>query len=225
MPDPSEPAAGAPSAEDLGLVAALRAGDEQAFTALVERYHAPMLRLARSIVPTAAGASDAVQDAWLGVLQGLDRFEGRSSLKTWIFRILTNVARTRAVREGRTLPFSSIAAAEVALAESALEPDRFLPLDDPEWPHYWSSYPNRWDDIPEARLLSAETFDVIKHAIRALPPAQAAVITLRDVEGWPPDQVCNVLEVSETNHRVLLHRARSKVRRALEQYFDEGREA
>ncbi|MGH2785087.1 MAG: RNA polymerase sigma factor [Actinomycetota bacterium] len=196
------------------LVEALRAGDEAAFMTLVERYGASMLRVARTFVPTQAVAEDVVQEAWLGVLRGLDRFEGRSSLKTWIFRILTNVAKTRGERESRSVPFSSLAGDETA--DPAVEPSRFDP------PHgsqgMWAAPPASWEEIPEDRLLAGETLTKVREAIAGLPPQQRTVITLRDVEGWTSDEVRNVLEISETNQRVLLHRARSKVRRALEEY-------
>ncbi|HEX9372721.1 MAG TPA: sigma-70 family RNA polymerase sigma factor [Roseiflexaceae bacterium] len=207
------------SAEELRLVAALRAGDEAAFATLIDRYHASLLRLAMLYVPSRAVAEEVAQETWLGVLQGIGRFEGRSSLKTWIFRILTNRARTRGQREGRSVPFSALAGAAAEPGEPAVDPDRFLPPEheDAGW---WVSYPQSWHDRPEERLLSQETQSVLRQAIDALPPSQREVITLRDLEGWASDEVCGALSVSEANQRVLLHRARSKVRRALEQYFD-----
>jgi RNA polymerase sigma-70 factor, ECF subfamily len=161
-----------------------------------------------------------VQETWIGVLNGLARFEGRSSLKTWIFRILTNTAKTRAQREGRTLPFSALERPG-AVPEAAVDPGRFRPPDDAAWPGHWSSSPQEWD-APAERLLGREVRELVAGAIEQLPPAQRAVISLRDVEGWPADEVCNALSVSETNQRVLLHRARSKVRAALEDYFSEA---
>jgi RNA polymerase sigma-70 factor (ECF subfamily) len=178
-----------------------------------------MLRLALTYVRTRAVAEEVVQEAWLGVLNGLDRFEGRASLKTWIFRILTNVAKTRAVREARTVPFSALAEAETEEGPS-VDPDRFFGPGH-RWAGHWAAYPERWEKVPERRLVSDETRRLIADAIAGLPPAQRQVISLRDVEGWSSDEVCNALELSETNQRVLLHRARSKVRQALEEYLAE----
>jgi RNA polymerase sigma-70 factor, ECF subfamily len=199
--------------EDRELVAALRRGDEAAFMRLVDEYGAMLLRVARMYVPTESVAEEVVQETWIGVLQGIDRFEARSSLKTWIYRILTNKAKTRAERERRAIPFSALAGDGDDGA--SVDPDRFLDADH-RWAGHWATPPRRWDAIPDARLLSKETMACIRRAIDALPPAQREVITLRDVEGWSADEVCAALEVSEGNQRVLLHRARSKVRAALE---------
>jgi RNA polymerase sigma-70 factor (ECF subfamily) len=216
-PPPAPGAAQAPAA-DAPVMAALRAGDEAAFADLVDRYHGRLVRLATVYVHNRAVAEEVAQEAWLGVLRGLDRFEGRSSLKVWVFSILTNCARSRARREGRTLPFSSFAgAAEEDGAEPAVEPERFRAAD-PGRGH-WVSVPDNWDEVPEQRLLAAETLALVERAIAALPPTQRAVITLRDVEGCASDEVCAVLGLSEGNQRVLLHRARSRVRRALEAHL------
>lgn len=206
------------SQQDLALVAALRGGDENAFMMLVERYQPAMLRIARMYVSTNAVAEDVVQDAWVGVLRGLDGFEGRSSLRTWIFRILVNTAKTRGQREARSLPFSSVWAADPD-GESSVDPDRFFPLNHPLSPGAWVEPPVGWESTPEERLLSKETLTVVSRAIEALPPNQREVIRLRDVLGWPSSDVRNALDISETNQRVLLHRARAKVRRALESYL------
>ncbi|HEU6443567.1 MAG TPA: sigma-70 family RNA polymerase sigma factor [Gaiellaceae bacterium] len=206
--------------DDAQVVRALRERDEAAFAALAREYHASLLRVAQIYVSSRAVAEEVVQETWIGVLNGLERFEGRSSLKTWIFRILTNIAKTRAQREGRTLPFSALQRPG-AVPEAAVEPDRFRPPDDTAWPGHWSSPPTEWN-APEERLLGGEVRGVVEQAIEGVPPAQRAVISLRDVEGWPAEDVCNALSVSETNQRVLLHRARSKVRRALEDYFSEA---
>jgi RNA polymerase sigma-70 factor, ECF subfamily len=197
------------------LVAALRAGDERAFAALVDTYGATMRRLALSICRNAAVADEVVQEAWLGVIRGIDRFEGRSSLKTWLFRILTNTAKTRAQRESRSAPFSSFED-EAAGDERSVDPERFQ---NARYPGHWSDPPASWREIPDERLLAAETRGVIDSTIDALPDGQRLVIRLRDVEGWSAEEVCNVLDVSESNQRVLLHRARSKVRAALEDYL------
>jgi RNA polymerase sigma-70 factor (ECF subfamily) len=206
------------SADDLRLVEALRGGDEAAFAGLVERYQAPMVRLATIYTGDRTVAEEVTQEAWIGVLRGLDRFEGRSSLKTWIFTILTNRAKTRAQREGRSVTFS-----DLGDDDPSVDPDRFNPEDHPTWPNHWADgrEPESWGAIPEDHLLSQETRRAIQQAIDALPPNQREVITLRDVQGWSSSEVCNVLGLTETNQRVLLHRARSKVRRALEQYFAE----
>lgn len=212
-------ASGEAQADELQLIAALRRGDEAAFETLINRYHTALLRLAMMYVPSRAVAEEVVQETWLGVLQGLGRFEGRSSLKTWLFRILTNRAKTRGQRESRSVPFADLVAAETERDEPAIGPERFRGAGqaDPGW---WDSHPRDWSGAPEERLLAQETQSVVDQAITALPPAQRQVITLRDVEGWASDEVCNILNISETNQRVLLHRARSKVRRALEQYMD-----
>jgi RNA polymerase sigma-70 factor (ECF subfamily) len=202
--------------QDRELVAALRRGDEAAFMELVEELSPTLLRVARMYVPSAAVAEEVVQETWIGVLNGIDRFEGRSSVKTWIFRILTNIAKTRGERERRSVPFSS--AARAAADERSVDPDRFLPADD-ERARAWALGPVPWPG-PEESLLSGETVDVILAAIEKLPPAQREVITLRDVDGWSSQEVRNALEISETNQRVLLHRARSKVRGAIEQHLN-----
>lgn len=208
------------SADELQLIAALRAGDEAAFVTLVDRYHSMLLRLALMYVHSRAVAEEVVQETWLGVLQGLARFEGRSSLKTWIFRILTNRAKTRGQREGRSIAFSDLASAEAGLAETSVDPDQFWPADHPAWANIWVSYPRSWNELPEERLVARETLAKLRAAIAALPPAQREVITLRDIEGWSSEEICNMLIITETNQRVLLHRARAKVRRALEQYLN-----
>ncbi len=212
----------APSAaeDDWRLVEALRQGDEGAFASLVERYQMPLLRLALAYVPDQAAAEDVVGDTWLGVLNGLDRFEGRSSLKTWIFRILTNRAKTRGQREGRSLPFSALP--EPDDDEPAVAAERFLPADHPRWARHWVTFPASWEAVPEDRFLADETLTHAQQAIAELPEAQRTVIALRDVNGWSSAEVCDALGISEGNQRVLLHRARSKVRRALERYFEEA---
>lgn len=206
------------SEEDLRLVKALRQGDEAAFVVLLDRHHTALLRLALIYVSSPSLAEEIVQETWVGVLQGIHRFEGRSSLKTWICRILINQAKKRAQREERQIPFSALWDPEAEPDEPAVTPERFNPAGEP-WAGHWTSQPERWDDIPESRLLSQETRAYLLQAIETLPPSQREVITLRDLEGWGPDEVCALLGLSEVNQRVLLHRARSKVRGALEQYF------
>jgi RNA polymerase sigma-70 factor, ECF subfamily len=201
------------AANEAALVARLRAGDEAAFRALIEMYHAMLVRVARMYVSTQAVAEEVAQETWLAVLEGIDRFEGRSSLKTWVFRILTNRAKTRGIREGRSLPFSALEP-----DEPAVEPGRFHGAEH-NWPGHWAAPPA---GFPEERLIAGETRDVIERAIEGLPPTQRAVISLRDVEGWSAEEVCNALTLSETNQRVLLHRARAAVRAALEQYLEES---
>jgi RNA polymerase sigma-70 factor (ECF subfamily) len=203
------------------LVAALKRRDEMAFVTLVNRYQTQLVRLALIYCRTRDLADEVVQDTWLGVIQGIDRFEGRASFKTWLFQILVNRARTRAVREGRVSSFSSLAQEAETADEPAVPGDRFRPADD-QWPENWAVPPHSWGEASDERLLATETMDLIQGAIAQLPPAQQQVITLRDVEGWTPQEVCNVLNVSETNQRVLLHRARSRVRAVLETHF-EGR--
>jgi RNA polymerase sigma-70 factor (ECF subfamily) len=196
-------------ADESALVAALRAGDEHAFMQLVREHTPGMRRFALTFVRTPAEADEVVQEAWLGVLRGIARFEGRSSLKTWIYRIVANVARTRAVREARSAPFSSFADDE---GDPSVDPERFFPAGN------WESPPEPW-----RLVLDSEARDVILETISRLPDQQRQVIELRDVEGWSSEEVRNVLDLSETNQRVLLHRARSKVRAALEEYFGENR--
>jgi RNA polymerase sigma-70 factor (ECF subfamily) len=202
-------------AADSKLVAELRAGDEDAFRRLVADWHPMLLRVAQIFVPSRAVAEEVVQETWLRVLGALDRFEGRSSLRTWVFRILVNTAKTRAQREGRVIPFSALNDPG-RIPEPAVDPDRFLDADHERFPGHWSSPPRA---LPEERLLAAETRDVIAAAIDELPAAQRAVISLRDVAGWDSAEVCNALDLTEVNQRVLLHRARAKVRRALEDYL------
>ncbi len=209
-----------PRQDERMLVEALRRGDEDAFLRLMTMYYGAMKRLALMYVPNAAVADDVIQETWVGVLEGINRFEGRSSLKTWIFRILLNIAMTRGQREGRSVPFSALPQPQAEGDQPAVDPDRFLPPDH-QWAGHWASLPHSWEHIPEDRLLSGETRARIREAIELLPAQQRQVIVLRDIEGWSSDEVCNALAISETNQRVLLHRARSRVRRALERYLDE----
>jgi RNA polymerase sigma-70 factor (ECF subfamily) len=199
------------------LVAALLAGDEEAFAALVDHHSPALLRVAMAYVPSRAVAEEVVQETWIAVMRGIDGFEGRSSLKTWIFRILTNMALRGGSRERRSVPFGALAAAE-DMDEPSVDPDRFLPADHELFPGHWVLAPARWP-TPEEGLLSGETRAVIVAAIDELPKAQRTVIALRDIEGWSSEEVCAALEISAGNQRILLHRARARVRAAVEAYF------
>jgi RNA polymerase sigma-70 factor, ECF subfamily len=191
--------------DDLVLLERLRDGDERAFEALVARYDGALRRVARTYVRTDSAAADVAQETWLGVVRGLEGFEGRSSLRTWIFRILVNRARTRALRDARDLPFSALEQDD----NPAVEPGEFTREGN------WASAPPRLDSDPETSLLGAELREHLLRAVERLAPAQRAVITLRDLVGLPAAEVCELLELSEGNQRVLLHRARSRVRAAL----------
>lgn len=199
------------------LVEALRSGDEQAFGRLVDRYYGLMLHVARDFVATREAAEDVVQETFLGVIDGIDRFEGRSSLRTWMFRILVNRARTRGEREGRTTAFSTLAGS--GDDERAVDPDRFVA--DGRWAGFWSTPPSA-APRPESGVLTNELREQLTTAMAALPPAQRTVLDLRDVQGLSSTEVCALLDISAANQRVLLHRARGKARLALERYLQAG---
>jgi RNA polymerase sigma-70 factor (ECF subfamily) len=203
--------------EDALVVAALRRGDEAAFADLVNAYSSSLLRLAQDFVRTRAVAEEVVQETWLAVLNGIDRFEGRSSLKTWVYRILVNKAKTRGVRESRTIPFSALADDD---DERAVPEGRFRGSDD-QWPGHWASPPRALDTVPEERLLAGEARARIAEALETLPDSQRIVVTLRDIAGWHSEEVCDALGLSEGNQRVLLHRGRAKLRAAFERYLEE----
>lgn len=205
---------------DAALLERLRAGDEAAFTELVDRWAAPMLRLAMTHTRARALAEEAVQDTWLAVLQGVDRFEGRSTLKTWVFRILLYTCRGKAERERRVPAVSDLqrAAGEQA-GGRAVPADRFLPSSHPHWPGHWSQPPPSWVRTPDDALLTSELRSHLSDAVAALPERQRQVLVLRDVEGWTSEEVCGLLGLLPGNQRVLLHRARSAVRAALEPYL------
>lgn len=209
-------AKGQPSG-DRDLVTALRAGDEAVFVDLVREHGPGMLRVARRYVSTQAVAEEVVQEAWLAALRSLDRFEERSSFKTWLYRILMNTAMSRGEREARSIPFATLAG-EGGEAKPTVDPSRFQL--EGRWAGHWSAPPESWAS-PEPRLLEAETREVIDQAIAQLPKAQAIVITMCDIEGFEPEEICNVLDITLTNQRVLLHRARARVRQALEDYMGE----
>ncbi|MEO8082298.1 MAG: sigma-70 family RNA polymerase sigma factor [Ardenticatenales bacterium] len=213
LPLDAEPIGG----DELALVAALRRGDEDSFSQLVTQLHPSMVRLAQLFVRDRATAEEVVQEAWVGVLQGLDRFEGRSALRTWIFRIVANKARTRGRREARTVPFSAFTPEDTDDDTAAVDADRFWGTGGAS-PGHWQAPPEPWVDA-EGRVLASETGDVIAAAIADLPERQRLVITMRDVEGWDAEEVCNTLDITATNQRVLLHRARTAVRHALEAYL------
>lgn len=202
--------------DEAALVEGLRDGDEDAFRLLIDEHSGYLLRMALSYTDSRAVAEEMVQETWIAVLRGIDRFQGRSSLRTWIARILVNTAKTRAARERRSIPFSSLG--DGGGDRPAVDPDRFRPAGGADGGQ-WAQPPGRWP-TPEEGALSSEARGVVLAAIGELPPTQQAVVTLRDVEGWPANEVCDALEVSEGNQRVLLHRGRSKVRGALERYFD-----
>lgn len=225
LPEASSPRPASSSdsiANDEGrLIARLRAGDEAAFAGLVDRYHGPFVRLALHHVPSRAVAEEVAQETWLAVIEGIDRFEGRSSLKTWMFRILANRARTRGERERRTTPLSSLGVDDDGPRDGgpAVPPERFNGSD-ALWAGHWAAPPRRWDGEAEERLLARESRAVLDDAIAALPPTQRDILVLRDVCGLSASEACDALDLTDANQRVLLHRARSRVRAALEQYLD-----
>jgi RNA polymerase sigma-70 factor (ECF subfamily) len=229
-PDPStypadhrrirSPAGGCVSVVDWSetdLVTALRAGDEHHFGLLVDRYSPMMLSVARTYVGSRHAAEDVVQDTWLAVLKGIDRFEGRSTLRTWLFRILINIAKARGVREHRTTPSAALSG-NGATVDAA----RFRP-DGAEWPHHWLHPPLPWDESPEHSLLSGEAVELLRRELDRLPETQRRVVSLRDVDGYAAAEVCSLLDLTPANQRVLLHRGRAKVRQALAGYFGAAR--
>jgi RNA polymerase sigma-70 factor, ECF subfamily len=191
--------------DDMDLLQRLRAGDEQAFVVLVRRYHDSMIRLAASFVPSRAVAEEVVQDTWMGVLRGIGGFEGRSSFRTWLFRILVNRARTAGARERRTVAIGD--------AGPAVDQARF------DAAGAWVAPPEQWIEDIDDRLLAGKMAHRIRSAIEELPSRQREVVTLRDVDGLSSDEVCHVLEITDGNQRVLLHRGRSRVRQVLETEF------
>ena len=205
--------------DERDLVEALRGGDEATFALLVERYQPALVRLALIYVHDRTVAEEVAQEAWLGMLTGLGRFAGRASLKTWLFGILINCAKASHRREARAIPFSVLEETGEDAAP-AVAPERFRPAGD-RWVGHWATPPEEW---PEAHLLAAETQRRVEQAVMRLPPHQRSVVTLRDLEGWTADEVCEVLDISPGNQRVLLHRARSQVRHEIESYVEAARE-
>ena len=214
------PAAKLRSAEE-DLIDRLRGGDEAAFVCLVNAYSASLRRLALAFMPNDAVADEVVQETWLAVLTGIARFEGRSSVKTWIFKILANRAKTRAIRERRTINFSELED-PFEPDEPAVDPARFLPVSHPTWPGHWASPLDSWSASAEDAVVGRETMGVLQRELDRLPASQRVVVTLRDVQGWPAAEVCEVLGLSEANQRVLLHRGRSRLRGVLENYFKDN---
>ena len=201
---------------DEQTLAALRAGDERTFRDLFARSYPMMKRVARAYVASDAVAEEIVQETWMAIVTGIDRFEGRSALGTWIFSILTNQAKIHSAREKRAVPFSCVGPSDPE--EPAVDPDRFQ-KDDDAWPGHWATPPRPWQK-PERRLLSLEARDHLKAALAQLPDRQRMVVGLRDIEGHSAEEVCDVLDLSQENQRVLLHRGRSRLRAVLEEYLD-----
>ena len=203
---------------DADLLARLREGDQDAFAKLVDEWSPVMLRIARTYVASRASAEDAVQDAWLGVVHGLARFEGRSSLRTWVFTILVNRARTRGAREARVVPWSSLGSDDVG--GPTVDADRFQGSAG-EYPGHWTwaGAPQRWDGCPEGRALAGEALALVERALGTLPARQRLVVTMRDIQQLTAEEACAVLDVTLENQRVLLHRGRAALRSVLEDYY------
>lgn len=199
-----------PQASELN---ALKAGDENAFAALVHRYHGSLIRLAMGYVKDHGIAEDVVQETWLTCIKSLDRFEGRSTLKTWIFGIALNIARSRGRREGRVLPFASLFRRDATSSGPSVDPERF------GGDGMWKTLPTSWANVPEERVLGQEAMSRVREAIDTLPAKQREVIVLRDVAGFDASEVCGLLSISPQNQRVRLHRARAAVRKMLEDYL------
>lgn len=211
---------GALSTEDSALIARLRKREESAFVTLIDRFHGPLVRFLRNYLPDSDLAEEIAQETWIAVLEGIGRFEGRSSLKTWLFRIGANRAQTRMRREQRTVPFASLGRPD---DDEEFDAERLLPSAFDPASGSWKSVPSRWDEEPETRLTSDETVAFVRETIKELPPMQAAVVTLRDIEQWSANEVREALDLSEANQRVLLHRARARIRKALEGHLEGGR--
>lgn len=209
--------------DEIALLDLLRQRDEGAFAQLIEQYHSSLVRLASIYVQDTTTAEEVAQETWLAVLSGLDRFEGRSSLKTWIYTIVTNKAKTRSQRENRMVSYTDLD--ETVQNQPTVATDRFNDASADKWPDHWATgaAPVSWNDIPENQLLSQETFKRIREAIDVLPENQRLVITLHDMDEISVQEICNILGISESNQRVLLHRARARVRQALEDYLQPER--
>ena len=216
MPPESTIAPARTAGSDEQTLAALRTGDERAFRELFARSYPMMKRVARTYVASDAVAEEIVQETWMAIVTGIDRFEGRSALGTWIFSILTNQAKTHSSREKRAVPFSSLNTSDVE--GPVVDPDRFQ-KDDDAWPGHWATPPRPWQK-PERRLLSLEARDHLKAALAQLPDRQRMIVGLRDIEGYSAEEVCGLLGLSPENQRVLLHRGRARLRAVLEEYLD-----
>jgi RNA polymerase sigma-70 factor (ECF subfamily) len=204
--------------DESGLVAALREGDEAAFAQLVDQYTPAMLRVARGYAPTRQIAEEVVQETWIALLKGISKFEGRSSLRTWLFAVVINIAKQRGVRERRD------ADAEIAaFTGGTVDPARFRAADDPMWPGHWKERqePAAFPDTPEGSVLANELTTVARHELDKLPERQRIVVSLRDMLGFDSSEVCELLNISLANQRVLLHRGRAAVRQALENYLED----
>ena len=195
----------------------LREGDDEAFADLVDRHHRAMLRLAETFVSDRATAEEVVQETWTAVIDGLEDFEGHSSLKTWMFSILTNLAKKRGQQEARTVTWSSLSEESID-REVTEESDRF------DTEGRWSVPPVPWNTDPEEELMRSDLLERLEDAIEQLPDRQKAVVTLRDIEGWSASEVCDVLDITDGNQRVLLHRGRQKMRETLESYWSEQKD-
>ena len=204
------------TADDQRIIAGLRAGEEAVFAEMVDRYHGSLVRVAMRYTPSRAVAEEVVQDTWIGVIEGIDRFEGRSTVKTWLYKILIYRARARGERERRTTPMSALTIDD---ATPSVPTERFRGSD-ALWAGHWATPPQRWDGDAEERLLAGEAREIIDAVIAELPSAQREVIVMRDLSHFSAAEVCDLLDVTEANQRVLLHRALSRVRAALEQYLD-----
>jgi RNA polymerase sigma-70 factor (ECF subfamily) len=208
--------------EDARLIGRLRDGDQAAFTEMIRSFGPTMLRIARLYVRSDEVAEEVVQEAWISVLEGLERFQGRSAFRTWVLTIVVHSALRRGQREARSAPFSSVGKdSGSASGDDGLELDRFFSGDHPRWPSTWTTVVPRLEELPEEKLLSGEAMGVVETAISQLPDTQAAVLILHDIEGLPAEEICETLELADGNRRILLHRARNRVRAALEHYFDD----
>lgn len=218
-----EAAPRSPDTAEAALLARLRDGDSNAFAEVVRSWSPAMLRLARTFVSSEATAQDVVQETWLAVVHGLEKFEGRSSIRTWTFRILVNRGKTRGVRDARTIPVASFGTDDPDTP--AVDPSRFRGVDD-QWPGHWVSgaQPKAWQPSPEDLALAGEIRGQLGAALRDLPERQRVVVSMRDVHGMSGEEVCDLLGLSQANQRVLLHRGRAKLRQALEDYYyNDGR--